>query len=301
MKIVVTGGSGFLGVALCRALKQAGHEVLNLDLRPNNEVETVIVDVRKPEQLTGHFVGAHAVFHLASSIEAGESVEHPAAYIENNVVGTLNVLEAMRMEGVKKFLFSSSAAVYGEPVRTPIQEDDRTIPINPYGVTKLAMEGLLSSYVKSYGFTGVALRYFNLYGPGEHHEPETHAIPRFIAQISRDQELTVWGDGKNRRDFVHVDDVVAAHLRALKLESGFHYINLSGKNATAILDVIGLLEKVTGKTARVKHFPPRPGDPVELFADATKAKSVLGWEAKVSLDEGLKQTVDWFSANPISL
>ncbi len=296
MNILVTGGSGFLGKNLCRSLMQSGHTVKNLDRKSWDGVETVTGDVMDQALVEQHMVGIDAVFHLASYIEAGESVEMPRKYIENNVLGTLTVLEAMRKLGVKKFLFSSSAAIYGEPLRTPIKEDDRTLPINPYGMTKLAMEGLVSSYVYTYGMTGVALRYFNLYGPGEDHQPETHAIPRFISQIMHDEEVTVWGDGKNKRDYIYIDDVVSAHLMALQLPQGYHYMNLSGKNATEVQQIIAYLEKIMGKTAKVKNFPPRPGDPVELFADASKAKEVLGWEPKVELEDGLKKTVEWFQS-----
>jgi len=298
MNILVTGGSGFLGKHLCRALHSAGHQVRNIDLKNNPEFETIQLSVLDQEAITPYFQGIDAVFHLASYIEAGESVENPKKYLVNNIFGTLTVLEAMRAQGVKKFLFSSSAAVYGEPIRTPIKEDDRTIPINPYGMTKLAMEGLVSSYVQSYGFMGVALRYFNLYGPGEDHVPETHAIPRFIKQIQSGQEVTVWGDGSNRRDFIYIDDVVAAHLRALELSQGFHYMNLSGQNATSVIDVIHILEKILGKQANIKNYQPRPGDPMELFADSSKAKSILGREAKVGIEEGLKRTVEWFLTQP---
>ena len=137
MNILITGGSGFLGKTLCRALVDAGHKVLNLDKKACDVVETVVGDVMDQQLVERHMLGIEAVFHLASYIEAGESVEMPRKYIENNVLGTLAVLEAMKKFGVKKFLFSSSAAVYGEPLRTPIQEDDRTLPINPYGMTKL--------------------------------------------------------------------------------------------------------------------------------------------------------------------
>ncbi|HKY73787.1 MAG TPA: NAD-dependent epimerase/dehydratase family protein [Patescibacteria group bacterium] len=296
MRILVTGGSGFLGKHLCRALVATGHSVINIDKRTFDEVETVVGDVMDQSLIERHMPGIEAVFHLASYIEAGESVEHPKKYLENNVLGTLSVLEAMRIHNVKKFLFSSSAAIYGEPLRTPIKEDDRTIPINPYGTTKLAMEGLVSSYAYSYGFTGVALRYFNLYGPGEDHQPETHAIPRFIHQIESGDDVTVWGDGNNRRDYVYIDDVVRAHLLALDLPQGYHYMNLSGKNATSVLDIVQTLEHIMRKKANLKHFSARPGDPVELFADASKAKEVLGWEPQMSLEEGLSKTVEWFRA-----
>ena len=294
MRILVTGGSGFLGQHLCRALLSAGHELTNIDLKPNTEVKTVIGDVRDEELIDHVMAEQEVVFHLASLIEAGESVEKPKIYLENNILGTLAVLESMRKHQVKKFLFSSSAAIYGEPLRTPIQEDDRTIPINPYGVTKLAMEGLVSSYVSSFGITGVALRYFNLYGPGENHEPETHAIPRFIQQIGRDEEVTVWGDGSNRRDYIYIEDVVRAHVLALSLPQGYHYMNLSGENATSVNEIIHMLEEITEKTARVKNYPARSGDSHELFADSSKAKQVIGWEAETDIREGLEKTVEWF-------
>jgi UDP-glucose 4-epimerase len=272
-----------------------------VDRKPFDEVKTIVGDVTDAQLLDTCMPGQEAVFHLASYIEAGESVKEPRKFIENNVLGALSVLESMRKYNVKKFLFSSSAAIYGEPLKTPIKEDDRTIPINPYGMTKLAMEGLASSYVQSFGFTGVALRYFNLYGPGEDHQPETHAIPRFIQQILRGEEVTIWGDGMNKRDYIYVDDVVRAHELALKLPQGYHYINLSGKNAVAVMEIVEHLERILGKTAQVKHFEARPGDPRELFADASKAKEVLGWESQVTLEEGLKNTAKWFISQTESM
>ena len=145
--IIVTGGSGFLGKHLCRRLLNEGQTVKNIDLRPNEEVETIMADVRDAEVMKREIIQADCVFHLASLIEAGESVKNPQAFIDTNITGTLNVLEAMRLNQVPLLIFSSSAAIYGEPQRVPIQEDDRSLPINPYGMTKLAMEGLLSAYV----------------------------------------------------------------------------------------------------------------------------------------------------------
>ena len=294
MKIIVTGGSGFLGTALCKQLRLAGHEVKNLDLRTSATEQTEIIDIREQAQLSGMFVGADAVFHLAALIEAGESVKTPQSFIDTNLTGTLNVLEAMRQSGVKKILFSSSAAIYGEPLTTPITEDQRTLPISPYGMTKLAMEALISSYVYNYGFTGVALRYFNLYGPGENHQPETHAIPRFIDQLRHDHEITIWGDGLHQRDYLYIDDVVRAHLLALSLEGGYHYMNLASSKPSTVLDLVQHLAEILQKTPRIKHFPDRPGDPRILFASAEKAQKLLGWSAEIGIQEGLKRTVDWF-------
>lgn len=295
-QIIVTGGSGFLGKHLCRRLRAEGHQVKNIDLVPSSEGETTIADIRDLAAMQTHIRDADVVFHLAALIEAGESVKDPQRFIDSNISGTVNVLEAMRAHGVKAIVFSSSAAIYGEPVRTPILEDDRTLPINPYGMTKLAMEGLMASYVASYGMTGVGLRYFNLYGPEECHQPETHAIPRFIRQIEEEQEVTVWGEGEHLRDFIHVRDVVDAHVRCLQLivdqPHRYHYFNLSTNTPTAVRDVIGMLEELMGKKAHITHFPPRPGDPKVLTANADKATHQLGWTAQIGLKEGLRETID---------
>lgn len=302
-KIIVTGGSGFLGRHLLRALAQAGHTVKNIDLRDNPEFPTVIADICDLNKMKAEVRDADAVFHLAALIEAGESVKFPQKFVDVNISGTVNVLEAMRENGVKLFFFSSSAAIYGEPLRTPILEDDRTLPINPYGMTKLAMEGLVRSYVATQGMTGVALRYFNLYGPEEHHQPETHAIPRFIAQITNGEEVTVWGQGEHQRDFIYISDVVSAHLQGLAFAEAnagqYHYFNLSTNHPTTVAEVIEKLGKIMGKTPNVKHFPYRPGDPLVLTADATKANTQLGWQAQVGIDEGLQKTVAYFAKTAV--
>ncbi|HYD35456.1 MAG TPA: NAD-dependent epimerase/dehydratase family protein [Vitreimonas sp.] len=300
MRILVTGGAGFLGTHLCRSLAKDGHEVEVLDVKPNPEFHTIIADVRDAEAMKQHIRDYVAVFHLASLIEAGESVKYPQKFVDHNITGAVSVLEAMRENGVKIFSFSSSAAIYGEPERTPIDEDDRTIPINPYGMTKLAMEGLVSSYVASFGMTGIALRYFNLYGPEEHHQPETHAIPRFIDQIMHDQEVTIWGKGEHQRDFIYIDDVVSAHRCALDLAhrdpGKYHYFNLSTEQPTTVADVVKMLEEIIGKPARVTNYPNRPGDPLVLVANASKAHEILGWRAAVDLRTGLERTVEYFKS-----
>ncbi|MBW7943833.1 NAD-dependent epimerase/dehydratase family protein [Patescibacteria group bacterium] len=297
-RVIVTGGSGFLGHHLCRALLAAGHTVKNIDLRPNPEVDTVIADICDTERMLVEIRDADVVFHLAALIEAGESVKFPQKFVDVNISGTVSVLEAMRQNQVPTFIFSSSAAVYGEPLRVPILEDDRTLPINPYGMTKLAMEALVSSYVASYKMTGIGLRYFNLYGPEEHHQPESHAIPRFIEQIQSGQEVTVWGNGQHQRDFIYITDVVEAHLQSLNLAQQqpqkYHYLNLSTNHPTEVRQVIQMLEQLMGKKANVRNFPERPGDPLVLVADSSKATQVLGWTARTQIEEGLKKTVEYF-------
>ncbi len=296
--IIVTGGSGFLGRHLCRALKAAGHQLKNIDLQPNPEFETVIADICDTEKMNAEIRDAEVVFHLAALIEAGESVKFPQKFVDVNISGTVSILEAMRLNHVPTFIFSSSAAVYGNPLHTPIKEDDRTLPINPYGMTKLAMEGLVSSYVASYNMTGIGLRYFNLYGPEEHHQPESHAIPRFIEQVLHDQEVTVWGNGQHLRDYIYISDVVNAHLKALELAlkqpHRYHYLNLATNQPVSVRDVILMLEKLIGKPAHIKNYPERPGDPLVLTADPSKAKEVIDWQAQVNLSTGLQYTVQYF-------
>ena len=298
MNILVTGGSGYLGKHLIEALLKAGHQVENVDLEASDQVKTTIADIQDKQAIAPLFAGKDAVFHLASLIEVGESVSDPDRYFRNNVLGTISVLEAMREHHVPRFLFSSSAAVYGTPIRVPVMEDDRTLPINPYGTTKLAMEGLASSYAFNFGMTCVALRYFNLYGPGWHRRPPTHAIPRFFDQIEHGKEVTIWGQGEHTRDFVFMDDIVRAHLLALRVNPGYHYYNLSGKNATKVIDLVNLMGKIMNKVPNIKFFEPRSGDPMQLFADASKAKKELGWESEVDLEEGLRQTIAWYRKHP---
>lgn len=297
-RCIVTGGSGFLGHHLITALIKAGHQVVNIDIRTNPNYPTLEADIRDRERMRQLITDADVVFHLAGLIEAGESVKKPDLYVDHNITGTLSVLEAMRENKVPVLIFSSSAAIYGEPISTPIKEDDRTLPINPYGVTKLAMEGLLRSYVENFGMTGVALRYFNLYGREEHHQPETHAIPRFINQILNEEPVTVWGDGQYQRDFIYIDDIVTAHLQALEFSfahpAKYHYFNLSTQRAASVMEIIHLLESLLNKQATISHRADRPGDPRVLVADATKARERLGWQAQTSLESGLRATVAYF-------
>ena len=192
-RVLVTGGSGFLGSHLCKNLETSGYEVRVFDLKPSNDQETIIGDLRDQDgiQLKNALQGVNAVMHLAGSIEAEESFREPKKYVQNNILGSFNLLEAMREAKINKLIFSSSAAVYGEPASIPISESAIIHPINTYGATKAAVESLMSSYAYSYGFSAVALRYFNIYGPGENHIPETHLIPRFIYMMKKKSAKTL--------------------------------------------------------------------------------------------------------------
>lgn len=298
MKIAVTGGAGFLGRHLCRALSNEGHQLKVIDLRENPDFPTSIADIRDADSMKEVLTDVDVVFHLAALIEAGESVKNPQSFIETNILGSLHVLEAMKENNISTLIFSSTAAVYGEPDTVPIVENSKTIPINPYGVTKLALEGLLSSYVAAHNMTGIALRYFNLYGPEESHQPETHAIPRFIKQVYEGSEVTIWGSGEHQRDYIYISDIVDAHIQALELAKNqphkYHYMNLSTEKPTSVLEVVNHIESVMGKKAHIKHFDARPGDPLVLYADASKARKLLNWQAQVDIKTGLEKTVRYF-------
>lgn len=307
MKIIVTGGSGFLGTHMIRALQIAGHEIKNIDIKPSRDpsITTVIASILDKNRMKEEIIDADAVLHFAGLIEAGESVKDPQTFVDVNISGTVSILEAMRHNNIKTIVFSSSAAVYGEPTNIPLTEEDRTLPINPYGMTKLAMEGLISSYVTAHGFTGVALRYFNLYGPEEHHEPESHAMPRFIKQMYNNKAVTVYGSGDHLRDYIHIRDIVDAHMKALdfasstKNEGQYHYFNLSTEKPASVLDIAKGVEKALSNLgihnqANITHLAERAGDPLVLYASAKKAHEVLGWQAHVSLDDGIAETVEYF-------
>lgn len=303
MKIIVTGGSGFLGNHMIDALKENGHSIKNIDLiqssKPNDEnLETIVADIRDKDKMVDLIKDADVVFHFAGLIEAGESVKNPQKFIDYNISGTLSVLEAMRINNIKTIIFSSSAAIYGEPKNIPIKEDDPAMPINPYGMTKLAMEGLISSYVESHGFTGIALRYFNLYGPGENHQPETHAIPNFIKQVYQGENIKIFGNGQHQRDYIHIRDIVDAHLKALDFAinnpNNYHYINLSTEKPSTTQEIAETIAAAMEKQASITNLPDRPGDPMVLYASAQKAKDLLNWQARVSLDDGIKETVSYF-------
>jgi len=303
MKIIVTGGSGFLGTHMIRTLKAAGHQIKNIDLKQSRDNDdenfrTVIADIKDTEKMKLEIIDADVVFHFAGLIETGESVKFPQKFVDYNISGTLSVLEAMRVNNTKTIIFSSSAAIYGEPQNIPITEDDRSIPISPYGMTKLAMEGLISSYVEAHGFTGMALRYFNLYGPGEHHEPETHAIPNFIKQVYENKDVEVFGNGKHQRDYIHVRDIVDAHIKALdfalKNPNQYHYMNLSTEKPSTTLEIAETIIRIMGKDSKIVNLPARPGDPLVLYASAQKAHEVIGWEAQINLEDGIRETVEYF-------
>jgi UDP-glucose 4-epimerase len=296
VRILVTGGAGFIGSVVAARLLEAGHEVWVLDDLSTGHLDAVPKGARfhqgRVHDVDGLIARARpdAVAHLAAFSLVAESVRHPGKYEENNVVGTRRLLEAMRRHGVGRIVFSSSAAVYGEPEVVPIDEEAPCHPLNPYGQTKLLMDKALGAAAVADGLAAVSLRYFNVVGAygalGERHKVETHLVPLAL-KVARGEraELAVYGcdyptaDGTCVRDYIHVLDIAEAHLFALeRARPGVHeVVNLGNGNGFSVLEVISAVKRVTGRHLPVRFEGRRPGDPAVLVASARRAEAVLGW------------------------
>jgi UDP-arabinose 4-epimerase len=304
MKVLVTGGAGYVGSHACKALAQAGHQPIVYDNLSRGRRDLVkwgtfeqgdILDQsRLKDVLARH--KPDGVLHFAAFAYVGESVENPALYYRNNVIGSHTLLEAMRECGVGRLVFSSSCATYGPPLRMPIGEDHPQQPVNPYGASKLMVERMLHDYGQAYGLRWAALRYFNAAGAdadgeiGELHEPETHAIPLAIfAAQGRIPSFQLYGtdyptaDGSAIRDYIHVSDLAAAHVAALDYLAGGGdsvAINLGTGVGTSVLEIVHAVESVSGRKVPVTYQRRRAGDPAALVADGKRAHTILGWKPR---------------------
>jgi len=300
--ILVVGGAGYIGAHMVKMLLASGYRVVTLDNLSGGYRDAVLGgdfvfgDIADRQSLERLFAGYRfdGVMHFASFIQVGESVENPGKYYQNNVAATLNLLDAMVAHGVKHFIFSSSAAIFGEPQYTPLDEQHSKQPINPYGLTKWMIEQILADYDLAYGLKSVCLRYFNAAGAdpegelGERHVPESHLIPLVLQAASgRREAITVYGqdydtpDGTCIRDYIHINDLCQAHLLALEqLLSGAESAayNLGNGAGFSVKQVIDVAKEVTGKTIPVLMGERRGGDPARLVADSKKAQTVLGWQ-----------------------
>lgn len=302
MNILVVGGAGYIGSHMVWYLRQHGAQVTVLDDLSSGHRDAVLdadfvqgslADAGLLDKL---FAGKafDAVMHFASFIQVGESVREPAKYYRNNVANTLNLLEAMHGHGVKRFVFSSTAAVYGNPAYVPIDEAHALEPINPYGRSKMMIEQVLADYAQAYGLQSVCLRYFNAAGAhpegllGERHDPETHLIPLVLQAASgRRDHITVYGrdydtpDGTCIRDYIHIMDLAQAHWQALRyLQDGgaSAAFNLGNGQGFSVQHVIDVARQITGQKIALQEGPRRAGDPPRLVADASRAREVLGWK-----------------------
>ncbi len=322
--VLVTGGAGYIGSHIVRQLREAGRSVIVLDdlseghAAAVGDARLVRADFADRTSLDSILGGGEvsAVVHMAASCLVGESVSHPARYYENNVVRTLRLLDAMREHGVRAIVFSSTAAVYGEPEAVPIPEEHPTRPTNPYGETKLAVERALAWYHQAYGMRYVSLRYFNAAGAhpsgelGEDHEPETHLVPRLLrAALHGGPPTPIYGtdyatpDGTCVRDYVHVVDLARAHVSALEgLEGGrieAEVVNLGNGRGFSVREVVEAVARVTGRTPPTVPAPRRAGDPAILVASSERARARLGWEPRLAELETIVATAwAWHASHP---
>ena len=314
MKVLVVGGAGYIGSHAAHALKRRGYEAIIYDnLSTGHEslaagFEFIKADVFDSARLAGALRGVDAVMHFAAHAYVGESVTNPRKYFHNNVEGALALLNAVIDAKVKKFVFSSTCAVYGMPERIPITEDTPRQPVNPYGATKLAFEYALEAYGRAYGFRYVSFRYFNAAGAdeggtiGELHDPETHLIPcAFEAIRGKRPALDIFGDdyptpdGTCIRDYIHVNDLAEAHVLGVEYldHSDSIALNLGTGTGNSVKEVLSAVERITGKKVPARIAPRRPGDPPQLVADPSKAKKLLKWEATRSLDQIVATAWKW--------
>ncbi|MFC1627172.1 UDP-glucose 4-epimerase GalE [Patescibacteria group bacterium] len=325
MKVLVTGGAGYIGAITADELKKQGFEVVIFDSLENGYKESVkefklikgnIKDHKLVEK-TLKEEKIEAVMHFAAYIQMGESMENPSKYFDNNTYGSTCLINAMLKMGVKKMVFSSTAGVYGNPERVPIKEDDRKLPENPYGESKLMVEKILEWADKVNGFKSIAIRYFNAAGAsldgklGEAHQPESHLIPNVIKAVMEDKEFQLFGDdyptadGTCIRDYVHVLDLASAHILALKaLKDGAKtdVFNAGTGKGYSNKEVIEMVEKVNGKKVKLKVEKRRAGDANELVADSSKLQKELGWRPKHSdLETIIKTAWKWHSKNNVDI
>ena len=317
MKLLVTGGAGYIGSVTVEALLSEGHEVTVYDNLENGYREAVVQgagivvgDLSDADLLRKSLGGMDAVIHFAAHSKVPESVTRPAKYFRNNLVNSIVLLDAMKKEEVPKIVFSSTAAVYGVPSSCPITEDSPTEPINPYGESKLFFEGILEDYHRAYGIGFVSVRYFNAAGAtdrlGEDHRPETHLIPIILkATLSGSAEVKIYGtdyntpDGTCVRDYIHVSDLAAAHI--LALEPGCQGIfNLGNGTGYSVRQVIDEAGEVTGMDIKAVESPRRQGDPPILVASSERISRALGWKPRYpELGTIIETAWNWMRAHPL--
>jgi len=321
-KILVTGGAGYIGSFMVRELKQKGFEVVILDNLSQGHKEAIggyrleIIDLVTQKDKLNELITSEkfdGVIHMASFIQMGESYKDPAKYYENNVYGFMNLLDAMRKGGVSKIIISSSAGVYGNPVKLPIEENDPKNPLNPYGETKYAMERMLEDYDAAYGIKFMSIRYFNAAGAaldgsiGEDHPAESHLIPNIVKKALRGEEIEIFGqdyntpDGTNVRDYIHVLDLVGAHSLAMQklldgAESNFY--NAGAGRGYSNKEILDAVKNAIGKDLKVKFGPRRPGDADALYASIEKIMKDLLWSPKYDLKNIIETALAWHSSHP---
>jgi UDP-glucose 4-epimerase len=314
MRVLVTGGTGYIGSTAVEILLTQGYEISILDDCSMGHADTVPAGVRfiqgtllNPTDVADALTGCDAVMHFAGKSLVGESVEKPDLYHSVNVDGTRILLDEMHKQSISKIVFSSSAATYGEPKVVPILETSETVPTNPYGATKLAIDHMITQEAKSRGISAASLRYFNVAGAlkakrgwlAERHNPETHLIPN-VLRSTQDNPVKIFGtdwptaDGTCIRDYVHVIDLIDAHIKALESleEPGHEIYNLGSGSGYSVREVVAAASAATGHQIPFIDSPRRPGDPAVLIADISKAKAKLNWEPTRDLNAMVSDAVE---------
>ena len=321
--ILITGGAGYIGSHTAINFLNAGYEVVIFDNLENGHIETVNVlkqigkvhfikgDLRNLQDIEDVFKNydIDTVIHFAGFIQVEESVKNPSKYYRNNIIGSLNLFDSMVSNNVKKIVFSSTCAIYGEPVYTPLDENHPKKPINPYGKTKFMIEEILEDYDKAYDLKSIKLRYFNVAGAdsqiriGEWHEPETHLIPNILKSVfEKNNTFKIFGtdyntpDGTCIRDYVNVEDMAMAHLQAylyLKENMVSDVFNIGTENGVSVKEVFKIAEKITENHIDVEYEQIRSGDAAILYANAEKAKSILKWKSKKTIEDSIKTAYLW--------
>lgn len=303
MKTLVTGGAGFIGSNIVKALLELDHEVVVLDnllsghrvnLKPFlSQINFIEGDIRNADDVDKAMEGADVVFHLAASVGNKRSIDHPIEDAEINVMGTLNVLESMRRYDVNRIVSTSSAGIFGELKTLPIDEHHPIDPDSPYGATKLASEKLVLAYGKIYGMHTVCLRYFNVYGINQRYDAYGNVIPIFAHKMFNNEPVTIFGDGEQTRDFVNVKDVAQANIKAAFAPDAFGAFNLGSGTRITINQLVDILSEVSGIEPEVTYGAPRKGDVLHSLADISAAKNAFGYEPTVDIQDGLHEYMAW--------
>jgi len=302
MKVLVTGGAGFIGSNLVRQLVADSNDVTVLDnlmsgfhsnLIPFPEVRFIKGDVRDGVAVAEAIKDAEVVFHLAASVGNKRSIDHPLIDADINVMGTITVLEAARHAGVRKIVASSSAGIFGELKTLPIKEDHPAEPDTPYGSSKLCMEKECLAYAKLYDIEAVCLRYFNVYGPNQRFDAYGNVIPIFVFKMLRGEHLTIFGDGEQTRDFVNVKDVVQANIKAAMRRGVSGAFNIGSADRITINRLVKLLRVISGIEPQVVYGPLRPGDVLHSMAEISAAHNSFDFAPSVSMEEGLGEYISW--------
>ena len=314
MAVLVVGGAGYIGSHAAHVLRRKGYDVIIYDnlYTGRKELaegfELIVGDIADSAKIAKVLTRCDSVMHFAAHAYVGESVQNPRKYFHNNVTAALTLLDTVMESRIRKFIFSSTCAVYGNPVKVPITENNPRQPVNPYGATKLAFENALEAYGRAYGLRFVSFRYFNAAGAdesgkiGESHEPETHLIPLiFQAALGERAALDIFGDdyptsdGTCIRDYIHVTDLAEAHVAGLEYlaKADSAAMNLGTGQGYSVKDVIAAVERITGRKVPTHIADRRPGDPPELVADPSLSQKLLNWKAKRSLDEIISSAWKW--------